>query len=88
MANSLTRPEQPSARVRSFVVRELADDLGFEDLTVASGDLLDVPGAVSTFAQDIIDNRGRIVGSWTDASGVTRGFIATPIREDADRPED
>jgi uncharacterized membrane protein len=76
-----------SARIRGFVVRKLADGTAYQDVTVTSDDLLDVPGAVFTFAQDI-DNRGRIVGSWTDAAGVSRGFIATPIRDGDDCIED
>src|SRR5208282_2003068 len=39
--------------------------------------LLQYPGATSTAAQGI-NNAGQIVGAWTDASGGSHGFIATP----------
>lgn len=40
-------------------------------------ELFGYPGAVATFPQ-AIDNQGRIVGSWVDADGFTKGFLAEP----------
>ena len=39
--------------------------------------LLDVPGAASTFGE-AINNAGQVSGVWFDASDNSRGFIATP----------
>ena len=45
-------------------------------ITVASGDLLEFPGAAGTFLQDI-KNSGEIAGQYDDGSN-NHGFIATP----------
>jgi len=39
---------------------------------------LDVPGAASTQVFSV-NNRGEIVGSYDDSSGVTHGFLGTPV---------
>jgi uncharacterized membrane protein len=62
---------------RGFVVR-LKTTGGFQSLTVLDSELLDVPGATATNAEGV-DELGRVSGSWTDASGVSHGFIATPL---------
>ena len=47
-----------------------------QSLTVAAGDILDVPGSFANFAQGIT-NSGVIVGETRDANG-QHGFIARP----------
>jgi hypothetical protein len=46
-------------------------------LDIPDAELLNVPGAVNTFAQ-AIDNSERIVGSWDVGDPFSHGFIATP----------
>jgi hypothetical protein len=60
----------PSNQQRAFV----GNSLGFELLQCP---LSACPGVVDTFGQGI-NNDGQIVGGWTDVSGITHGFIATP----------
>jgi len=67
--------------LKGFVVT-LASGSEFESVSVPSGKLLEMPGVdvIGTFPEDI-DELGRIVGIWTDASGGIHGFLATPLRE-------
>ena len=48
----------------------VANSLGYQ--------LLDVPGATSTFGESI-NNAGQISGLWYDAASNVHGFIATPV---------
>lgn len=50
---------------------------GYQTLSVPAKDLVRVPGANLTFPEGI-SNDGTLAGSWTDTSGVSHGFIATP----------
>jgi hypothetical protein len=61
-------------------VATLARAPGFQSLTIPDRDLLDVPGAVATIPEGINDF-GRVAGIWTDGTGATRGFLATPSGE-------
>lgn len=65
---------------KGFVVR-LRTRGDYQALTVPDGDLLEVPGAISTFTQDI-DNQGNISGSYSvlDGNGqpISHGFMARP----------
>jgi hypothetical protein len=42
--------------------------------------VLSVPGSANTYAATI-NGSGVIVGTWTDSSGVSHGFLATPKDE-------
>ena len=48
-----------------------------QDVAVGSSDLLVYPGATATFPQAIA-NSGMVVGSYNDAGGTTRSFVAIP----------
>ncbi len=60
----------------SGFVGSLSGSSGFQSLTIPASGLLDVPGAVATFAQGI-SNSGVVVGSWVDADFFEHAFIAT-----------
>ena len=64
-----------SGHTKGFVVR-LAHS-SYQSFSVPDGELLEMPGAVST-APQAINNSGEIVGIWFDASFGFHGFIATP----------
>jgi hypothetical protein len=70
--------DSTTGTTRGFVT-SLSDQSGFQSLTIPATDLLDVPGAVTTFPEGI-SHSGRVVGFWTDAGFNQHGFIATPIK--------
>jgi hypothetical protein len=68
------------AGAKGFVVR-LRTRGDYQELTVPDGDLLEVPGAFSTFTGDI-DNQGNISGSYNADDGlggiISHGYVARP----------
>jgi hypothetical protein len=65
-------------KARGFVVT-LRGRGGLQSLTVPDADLLDVPGSTGTIPEGI-NEVGLVSGQWTDANGVSHGFIATPSK--------
>ena len=77
----LLAPVPPGSMTAARIVGVFQDTLlrqhGFLD-TGGSITVIDVPGAHDTGAIGI-NNSGQIVGFFTEASGISHGFLATPV---------
>lgn len=68
--------EDPSTGETKGFVTEL-DGTQCQEVSIAEEDLLQFPGAVSTFVQGIT-NSGTVIGTYADESFIGGGFVATP----------